>query len=120
MNLEKFNAQTTPAGTKLITRDGTKVDDWHYFKNDSLRYPVFADVCGSVESFSVFGEFDTDLVASDWDLFIAPKIESIWVNVYRSLDGTIRTGTDFYSQEEATNNKLTEGYIKTIKITDEI
>lgn len=123
-NLEKFNAETTPLGTQLITRDGREVTEWYYFKTAENNYPVRAVVKGDFSSFSSFtkdGQYDSNIEEHPKDLFIKPKVREIWKNVYKSSDGKLRTGADFFSKEEAIQCKqyYIEGYLKTIRITDE-
>lgn len=119
-NLEKFNAETTPPGTPLVTRDGREVTEWHYFKAlTNENFQVIAIIEGVLKAFTKEGGYYSE--ESPHDLFIKPKVKEIWKNVYKSSDGTLRTGADFFSKEEAIECKEyhIEGYIKTIRITDE-
>lgn len=118
-NLEKFNAETTPLGTQLITRDGMEVSEWYYFKTNINRYQVTAIVNGVSYRFMKDGKIDNGIEEHSLDLFIKPKVREIWVNVYRSTNGNVWVGDSFNTKQQAIDNKADSTYIKTIRITDE-
>lgn len=121
MNLEKPDLKTLPKGTKLITRNGKDVSEWHYFETYDSDYPVVAIVENQRYVYCRNGEYERPRTIDDLDLFIAPNVKEIWVNLYKSIDGkVIYTGQDFNTEAEALKHKGSACYVKTIKITDEI
>lgn len=119
-NLEKFNAETTPLGTELITRNGREVTEWYYFKTHTQgKFPIIAIIEGNREHFSIYGKHSIWSDDGDSDLFIKPKFKECWVNVYEQYEGGIVLGSSYLTKEAAINNKDGVGYIKTIRITDE-
>jgi hypothetical protein len=54
------------------------------------------------------------------DLFMKPKENAIWVNVYKRSDGSLFVGPYFNSEAEAKEKSLGSNYIKTVKIDDKI
>lgn len=118
-NLEKFNAETTPLGTELITRDGREVSEWYYFKNTNEKFPIKAVICNVIEGFTKDGVYYDSGTESVNDLFIKPKVRELWVNVYCHPDGDIFLGGECSTKEEAIGSNVGVNYIKTIRITDE-
>lgn len=75
--LETFNAETTPLGTELITRDGREVTEWYYFKTNINRYPVTAIIDGDSYRFMKNGQYNYNVEEYKLDLFIKPKVKEV-------------------------------------------
>ena len=118
-NLEKFNAETTPLGTELITRDGREVSEWYYFKTSIDEYSVMAVLDGIINSYSKDGKYDSRNGEHTKDLFIKPKVKECWVNVYSHPTEGVFLGVEWSTKEEAKEDNVGVHYIKTIRITDE-
>lgn len=123
-NLEKFNAETTPSGTELITRDGREVSEWYYFKTAENIYPVTVVVNGEIYMLMKDGQYDkgydNGIEEHSLDLFIKPKVKECWVNVYMDENGLFYFGRIGDTKEECLIKKASDSnYIKTIRITDE-
>jgi hypothetical protein len=59
-------------------------------------YLIFGVVGGEVKRWTIDGEY---LFNSPFDLFMKPKENAIWVNVYKDIDGRLYVGRgSFYSE----------------------
>jgi hypothetical protein len=125
MKLEKFDLEKVIHGAKVVTRDGREVLELTKFENLG-ELPLVGVVDGDLETWSIKGKYSRD-IASNMDLCIVGKVESIWVNVYKDANGYFWVGGDYFPTFELAQNyaknqrsqKAKECYLKTIEITDE-
>jgi hypothetical protein len=101
---------------KYATRDGLKVKLLAIFENN-----IFGAIQGDSEWWE--GKWDLDgknNCSPEFNLVEVFKPKSVWVNVYRDIDG-IMLGVEYKTEEIAINAIDNENgdYIKTIEITNE-
>jgi hypothetical protein len=119
--MEKFNLERALAGEPVITREGKEVTQLTYFKEAREQYNLVGLMEGVV---CTWNEKGTSILGHETssDLFMKPKENAIWVNVYKNSFGKILLGSNWETEEEAIRFKdddsLNEGYLKTIKITE--
>lgn len=106
---------------RVVTRDGRKIQDIHYFGKatrnlDRLMVVVDDELIDLREG----GNYRKDS-ESDCDLFLLPEVKECWVNVYdKNFSGLTIGGGTFNTKEEATSYIRDDWhYIKTIRITNE-
>ena len=121
MKLEKFDLEKVIHGAKVVTRDGREVLELTKFENLG-ELPLVGVVDGDLETWSIKGKYSRD-IASNMDLCIVGKVQSIWVNIYKkSNNGEMYIGSQRYKSKQNAINAVSKGnqeYIKTIEITDE-
>ena len=67
---------------RVVTRDGRKVEQLHFFKRDTeTKHPIYGILDGNVEHWNNGGNFCIG-TKSDYDLFLLPEVKECWVNVY--------------------------------------
>jgi hypothetical protein len=115
--MEQFNLERALAGEPVITRDGREVTQLTKFDTIFCN-PIFGVVDGRVESWFRDGSYTEDETTS-FDLFMKPKENAVWVNVYKQGDGALVVGAfPFKSEAEAKEKSLGSNYLKTVKITE--
>ena len=104
---------------RVVTRDGRKVEELHYFKTVHHQHKLTCIICGAKCGFTVSGTYAG--TNRDLDLFLLPEVKECWVNVYESnATGGLFTGCSYPTKERAMNEgKQNSDYIKTIRITNE-
>lgn len=119
--MKPFNLQEALEGKPIVTRDGRKIIECHYFKyiNKSL-FPIYAIFEGesSTRTFTINGECNYGSESSH-DLFMYEEPRTYFVNVYKDLDGvpyTCHKMHDFLF-DALTNKDKDVSYVKTIEIT---
>ncbi|KVQ85528.1 hypothetical protein WK07_04320 [Burkholderia multivorans] len=91
--MKPFDLEAAKRGEPLVTRDGRKVQEFHYFATrDDWRVcaVIHGDMicCGDDGRFSLYGRDDPS------DLFMAPRKRTVYVNVYAtSLNNDDSPGT---------------------------
>jgi hypothetical protein len=116
--MEQFNLERALAGEPVCTRNGIEVTQLTYFKEAREQYNLVGLMDGVVctwneKGTSIFGHETSS------DLFMKPKENAIWVNVYKRKDGALVVGAfPFKSEAEAKEKSLGSNYIKTVKITE--
>jgi hypothetical protein len=119
--MEQFNLERALAGEPVITRDGHEV--YELVKFDRVKsYPIAGIIDGLLHRWTIDGkEFGHNSDESSLDLFMKPKENALWVNVYKDRFG----GSLFIGQahrEEALAQRAIGSthaeFIKTIKIDD--
>jgi hypothetical protein len=112
--MEKFNLERALAGEPVITRNGKEVTQLVKFDTFGTTYVVGGVVDGDVKSWTIDGKhYDKQL-----KLFMKPKENAIWVNVYKRSDGALVAGHYYDSEAKAKEKSLGRNYIKTVKITE--
>ena len=122
MKLEKFNLERALAGEPVITRDGKEVTQLVKFDAPEANYALRGVIDGEIKSWTTDGRFATFSENSPKDLFMKPKENAIWVNVYKRRDGTLSVGIgSFCSEPDAKSEGVgLYNYLKTVKIDDKI
>jgi hypothetical protein len=119
MKLEKFDLEKVIHGTKVVTRDGREVTQLSKF-NTYRKLCLYGVVDDEVECWTIDGQY-SEQETGNMDLFLEGKVQSVWVNVYKSDKQNILVTGTYKTKESAMNCILTSyQYIKTIEITDEI
>ena len=117
--MEKFNLERALAGEPVITRNGKEVTQLVYFHDVTHKYCVYGVVGGQVKTWCIDGKFFYD---DPWegnaDLFMKPKENAIWVNVYKRSDGALVAGHYYDSEAKAKEKSLGRNYLKSVKITE--
>jgi hypothetical protein len=117
-----FNLERALAGEPVITRNGDEV--YELVKFDSLKnYPIVGVIGNLLYRWTIDGkEFSHHSGKSSLDLFMKPKENALWVNVYKDNGtGELILGSSFKSEALArmVSTQLEHSeYIKTIKITE--
>ena len=115
--MEKFNLERALAGEPVITRDGREVTRLTHFKEARGQYNLAGLIDGVIWGWHENGismvEFETNN-----DLFMKPKENAVWVNIYKRSDGGLIVGYYYDSEAKAKEESLANNYIKTVKITE--
>lgn len=117
--MKPFNLEAALKGEKVVTRDGREVTQ--LVKFDAMEiYPLKGVMNRQVHAWTEKGEFNNEVREHNYDLFMAPKEVTLWVNVYKQKSGKYWFGDPFLSEEETRNvfKDMTE-YICTKSITVE-
>jgi hypothetical protein len=114
--MEKFNLERALAGEPVITRDGSEVTRLFLIDVDS-KYKLVGVVKKSLLRWTDKGYFLDITNKSENDLFMKPKENAIWVNVYKNEYGKLFS-RDYSSEEEAKESADNIGYLRTIKIVE--
>jgi hypothetical protein len=119
--MEQFNLERALAGEPVITRDGHEV--YELVKFDRVKsYPIAGIIDGLLHRWTIDGkEFGHNSDESSLDLFMKPKENAIWVNVYKDRDsGSLFIGQAHREEEWAklAINSTHAEFIRTIKIDD--
>jgi len=85
---------------RVVFADGTKVEDWHYFRGASSIYKLTVLRNGTVFLYTAKGEVADRCVNEQLDLKLLPKTKTWHFCVYRRPSGYLLTSTAFESKEE--------------------
>lgn len=91
-NLIPFDLIRYKAGEKVQTRDGRKVLQIEVFNHESLKEKIVAYIDGR-ENLSLHRNDGTYYLTHftqrdhELDLFMAPKIQTFWINIYKHKNG---------------------------------
>jgi hypothetical protein len=119
MKLEKFDLEKALNGAKVVTRDGREVLELTKFKNIK-DYPLVGVLNNEIYAWTIEGYYVDGFEEDDANLYIEGKVQSVWVNVYKSDKQNILVTGSYKTKETALNCIVTNyEYIKTIEITDE-
>jgi hypothetical protein len=106
--VKPFDLEAAKRGEKLVTRDGREVTEFKYFETESTDSPCCAIVNGSAlwlhKDGTATGEAER---AKPYDLFMAPKMVTKYLNVYDSDSGLSYKGNNscvFDSKTDAEGN----------------
>jgi hypothetical protein len=118
--MEKFNLERALAGEPVITRNGKEVTQLVYFKDVIQKDCVYGVIGNQIKCWCIDGKFfHDDPNEFGGDLFMKPKENAIWVNLYKSTIGHIYLGEEFKTEKEAIDDAKGEpGFIRTIKIVE--
>jgi len=120
--MRPFNLEEAIQGKPLVTRDGRKILDFHYFKSisKSSRYPVKAILDGTsvLLEFTLDGKYVHTSEENPNDLFMYEEPKTYYVNIYREKDRRPYMGTCYESFEDVkkmAEEPINKNYIKTIE-----
>lgn len=119
--LMPFDLERALAGDKLIYRNGEPVTVFHYLKNRDITEKICMTVCmnGSLTVHYSNGRICEDQ-EFPLDLFIAPKIKTYWINIYKnnSKVGLVAIGGMYENRDKAYDSRIKndEIYIDTIRM----
>jgi hypothetical protein len=118
--MEKFNLERALAGEPVITRNGKEVTQLVYFKDVIHKDCVYGVIGNQIKNWCIDGKyFHDDPNEFGADLFMKPKENAIWVNVYKREDGSLFLGHEFNTEKEAIDDAKGErGFVKILRITD--
>lgn len=118
--MKEFNLEEAIAGKPIVTRDGKKVLDFHYFEDVNLKihHPITVLIEGSIrlDSYTRKGTYYTSGISLN-DLLMYEEPKTYYANVYKHPSGRPYTGHYFESLEELKQIIPPSNYIKTIEIT---
>ena len=116
--MEKFNLERALAGEAVCTRDGREVTQLNYFEAPKDLFTVGGVLDRELYLWQTNGRF-SETKEDSRDLFMKPKENAIWINVYKNENGFLYTnGSDYRSEESAKKNADKFGYFRTIKIVE--
>jgi hypothetical protein len=115
--IEKFNLERALAGEPFCTRDRNEVTQLTYFQETDDLFIVGGVLDRELYLWQTNGRF-LQTKEDAKDLFIKPKENAIWVNLYKDYNGKLFTGCSHDSEKEAV--EAIGGYpkIRTIKIVE--
>ncbi len=116
--MKTFNLSRALYGDPVVTRDGRKVTEIKVLTSD-INHQVVAVIDSELEASLHTKEGKYSLVEkfeSNRDLFMAPKTEKRWVNLYRSYGSEIVTSVTYKSLKEAEDFCCKESFVKTIEV----
>jgi hypothetical protein len=110
-----FDLKRALAGDKVVTSGGAEVTEIQYFKTLLSDYPIFAVVSGTMQRFSISGDWYYQDSANNTRLLMAPKTKKFeaWVSVYPTGFGGVTWNNEY-------DASVGMSCIKTIKIETEI
>lgn len=116
--MKQFNLEEALNGAKLITRGGEFVTDIAQFESLQQEDNILAVTGGKWGWYFPDGRVNKDSNCED-DIFMYTPPMEIYVNVYKRGDHMFLLGS-YESLQQAHQNTEHSGYIKTIRVTDEI
>jgi len=118
--MEQFNLERALAGEPVITRNGKEVTQLVRFECDRPQ-KIWGVVEGELHSWYNDGTWYNHTEGSIHDIFMKPKENAIWLNVYKDRDsGNLFVGQAHREEEWAklAIDSTHAEHIKTIKIDD--
>ena len=85
---------------RVVFADGTKVEDWYYFRGANSTYPIVVHGKNKIVRYTIKGRYLDDEVDTELDLKLLPKTKTWHFCVYRQPSGHLLTSTAFESKEE--------------------
>lgn len=119
--MKPFNLQEALEGKPIVTRDGRKVLDFHYFKdiNSDENYCICAVIENeaSIYTFAIDGRFMFIRGQNPQDLFMYEEPKTYYANVYRYSDDVVQISNGILSKEQMVKmGESNKNYLKTIEI----
>jgi hypothetical protein len=116
--MEEFNLERALTGEPVCTRDGRDVTQLVVFNLTSTD-SLYGVLDGELDRWTINGFYYLNKTISEHDLFMKPKENAVWINVFKKEDGSLfTTGIDYPSEEEAKIMSTTCGYLKSVKIVE--
>lgn len=115
MAMKPFDLEAAKRGEPLVTRDGRKATFVAHTPQCAVACRVWVHVEGEA---SLLGFYENGLMSprreDGWDLFMAPKTRTLYVNLYCS-DFGYSTGSVFDSAEKSEMQRVLNNDIKFVK-----
>lgn len=115
--MKPFDLEKALAGESVVSKEGRKVIQLHYFPNLGSNFKVIAQLEHgfSFDTFTIHGKYSDD-ESSQLDLMMAEPER--WVNVYYSKAQDNVWASQFYESESEAKEHIisTSSYQTTIKI----
>jgi hypothetical protein len=120
-----FNLEEALADKPLVCRNGKLVTQFVEFKNTEAIHCLVGVCDDMIMHWTINGFCHTadGLKPSEWDLFMAPEKQSVWINVYQGDFSKQLCVIAHCSLEQAIEHKSPANgftYIKTVEITNEL
>jgi hypothetical protein len=114
--MKPFNLEKALAGEPVVTRDGRKIKDLHFFHTLTRDCKLYGVINNSVMAWTNEGHWLSTGQEQPEDLFMEEPEK--WVNVYYSKVQDEVWASDFYESEEKAKECIlsTSHYQTTIKI----
>jgi hypothetical protein len=99
--MKEFNLEAALAGEPVVTRDGQKIIEIHYFKYVKSKFPLVVHIenNSSVDHYTIKGKWTDDFENEELDLFMAEPEK--WVSVYYDKEkGEAFCGTFLFNSLE--------------------
>ncbi len=80
--LKPFDLEAAKRGEPLVTRDGREVTEFHHFETEVREDPCAAIIGGRATWVHTDGRYYRDGNQHPYDLFMAPRKVTRWVNLY--------------------------------------
>jgi hypothetical protein len=122
--MKPFNLDAALRFDPIVTRDGRKILDFHYFKDaPEGEETIYALVDGNQKYDKALNSYHSDGslffgVKNEADLFMAPKVKTYYVNIYEDKAKGIYVASPGVFETEANAKALTtfdKSYVKTIE-----
>ena len=82
--MKPFELSLACKGEPLVTRNGKKVSQFHYFDAPNSEYQIYAVIEGEIYSFTKNGKFHDDDLRYGFDLFMSdPLPKKYTINIYQ-------------------------------------
>ena len=107
--MKPFNLDKALAGEPVVTRDGQKIIEIHYFKYVKTKFPLVVHIenNSSVDHYTINGKWTEDFENENLDLFMAEP--ETWINVfYNPTQDIVWLGVNRYKTEEEAQENLTD------------
>ena len=115
--MKPFDLEKALAGEPVVSKEGRKVIQLHYFPNIKSNFKVMVQLENAfgVDTFTIHGKY-SDGISSQLDLVMAEPER--WVNVYYSKAQDNVWASQFYESESEAKEHIisTSSYQTTIKI----
>jgi hypothetical protein len=101
-----FNFAKAIAGHPLITRDGRKVEEFHFFEkvNVDLDICIYVVIGGEIRAYRKNGKW-LEFEDSALDLFLSTIKVKQWINIYKTLKNYVCVFGTYDTKEDALINK---------------
>lgn len=83
---------------RAVFSDGTKVEDWHYFRGANSEYPIAVQGKSRIEYYTIKGEFLRNQIG-EYNLKLLLKTKTWYFCVYKREGGTPITSVAFDSKD---------------------
>lgn len=120
--MKPFDLEKALAGEPVVTRDGRKVQQFKHFHSLTDRANrtecIGAVLDGSVREWNLKGEYRSNYLedTSKYDLFMAPKQRTAWVNVYKQESGSLIAAAVPYTSEQAAKDAAAKSTMRLVQI----
>jgi hypothetical protein len=101
--MKPFDLDKALAGHPIVYRNGDKPKEWHYFKESKDQPITTINKAGYPLFHNNDGSYSIDKKSHAYDLFLAPKEETLWFVVWKTKNELVGTST-FHTEAGANNH----------------